>query len=240
MMETETTLETEAAFEEVKKRRFRPVIGYSGSGVALTCLSVVSAVIGMHFALGGSLGPALICLMFCGFCDMLDGPVARRKKKRTGKEKNYGIELDSLADIVSFGVFPIVIGYSIGTYELALGLISSEVVVHVGIAALYATAALIRLAYFNVMEMELQSKKKKRKYYEGLPVTSVSILIPLVLSISLIISAPVSLVYSIMLLVFAIAFVARIKIPKIRGRYLMLYILLALPIALYIIWNIGG
>ena len=238
-METESTLETEATFEEAKKRRFRPIIGYSGSGVVLTCLSVISAVIGMHFALGGSLGPALICLMFCGFCDMLDGPAARRKK-RTSKEKSYGIELDSLADIVSFGVFPIVIGYSVGTYELAHGLMSSEVIVHVGIAALYVTAALIRLAYFNVMEMELQSKKKKRKYYEGLPVTSVSILIPLVLSISLILSAPVSLVYSIMLLVLSIAFVTRIKIPKIRGRYLIIYILLGLPIALYIIWNIGG
>ena len=52
--------------------------------------------------------------MFSGFCDMFDGIVARTKKDRTDEEKRFGIQLDSLSDIVCFGVLPFVIGVCSG------------------------------------------------------------------------------------------------------------------------------
>jgi CDP-diacylglycerol--serine O-phosphatidyltransferase len=178
-------------------------IGYYGFWVKLTYLSVISAVIGMFFALGGNIGHAIICLMICGLCDMFDGPVARLAK-RTESEKSYGIQIDSLADMVSFGVFPVIIGYAAGTD----GIISKA------IGAFYILTAIIRLAYFNVVEIELQSKNEKRKYYEGLPVTFVALIIPLVYLACSYFDTALSAVYNIMLFVVSLAFIIRVKIPK--------------------------
>lgn len=87
------------------------IIGYYGFWVVLTYLSVASAVVGMHFALGGNIRYALFCLMISGVCDTLDGRVANLKE-RTDRQKNYGVQIDALADIISFGVLPVVIGYA--------------------------------------------------------------------------------------------------------------------------------
>ena len=49
-------------------------------------------------------------LMFCGLCDAFDGKVARTKKNRTEQMKQFGIQIDSLSDLVAFGVLPACIG----------------------------------------------------------------------------------------------------------------------------------
>jgi CDP-diacylglycerol--serine O-phosphatidyltransferase len=214
------------------------LIGYYGYWVKLTYLSVILAVIGMYFALGGSIGCAIICLMVCGLCDMFDGPVARLAK-RTAREENYGIQIDALADIISFGVFPVVIGYAVGPHYLSHGHVSFGAVLSMGVAATYLLTALIRLAYFNVIEIELRNKEVKRTYYEGLPVTFVAIIIPLVYSVCLFFDVSLSSVYNIMLFLISVAFVIRIKVPKLKGRQLFIFLLIGLPIIIYLFWNIG-
>jgi len=215
----------------------RPIIGYYGYWVALTYFSVVSAIVGMLFALNGYVSYAIICLMISGVCDMFDGPVARLKK-RTEREENYGIQIDAFADIISFGVFPAVIGYSLQT-KLEYSLFSSEMIVNIIILCVYVLSALIRLSYFNVIEIELQNKKEKRKYYEGMPVTFAAIIIPSVYVVCLAFDIQFSSIYNIMLIILSIAFVIRVKIPKFRGKQLIIFILIGLPIAAYLIWRIG-
>lgn len=78
--------------------------------------------------------------MFSGLCDMFDGRVARTKKNRTAEQKGFGIQIDSLCDIVAFGILPAVITI----------VVCGSVWYAVLIAALYVLAGLIRLAYFNV------------------------------------------------------------------------------------------
>lgn len=101
---------------------------------------------------------------------MFDGKIARTKKNRTDDEKSFGIQIDSLCDIVCFGIFPIILGYKLGmckTYSKA-------------ILAFYGLAGVIRLAYFNVMEAKRQSEtSENRKYYRGLPITSMAVIMPL-------------------------------------------------------------
>ncbi|MDR2970505.1 MAG: CDP-alcohol phosphatidyltransferase family protein [Bacteroidales bacterium] len=215
------------------------LIGYYGYWVKLTYLSVISAVVGMYFALGGNIGYAIICLVICGLCDMFDGPVARLSK-RTAREENYGIQIDALADIISFGIFPVVIGYAVGPHYLSDSQISFETVLSMGIAAIYLLTALIRLAYFNVIEIELKNKDVKRTYYEGLPVTFVAIIIPLVYSVCLFFDISLSSIYDVMLLLTSVAFVIRIKVPKLKGRQLFIFLLIGLPIIIYLFWNIGA
>jgi CDP-diacylglycerol--serine O-phosphatidyltransferase len=170
---------------------------------------------------------------------MFDGPVARLKK-RTHREESYGIQIDAFADMISFGALPVVIGYAAGPHYLSKDYISLGMAIYIGISAMYVLAALIRLAYFNVIEIELQNKKEPRKYYEGLPVTFVAIIIPLVYSICLFQNIPLASVYNIMLACLSAAFVIKVKIPKLRGRQLLIFILIGIPIIVYLLWNIGA
>jgi len=224
--------------KNLREGRVKPIIGYYGSWVRLTYLSVISAVVGTYMALTGNIGISVFCLMVCGLCDMFDGTIARMKD-RTPSEESYGIQIDALADIVSFGVFPVVIGYAIGALHIFPQRVTMGMIVSITVSAIYILATLIRLAYFNVVEIELADRKEARKYYEGMPVTFVSIIIPLVYAMSLIFGFHLPPVYNVMLFVLAAAFLIRIRIPKIRGRYLLIFLLIGLPIAIYLILNIG-
>lgn len=145
-------------------------IGFYDYTVILTYLSMVSAVLGMVFSHRGAFGGAMLCLFLSGFCDAFDGTVARSKKNRTEDEKNFGIQLDSLCDVVSFGVAPAFACYCMGV-DSPIG---------VAILCLYCICALIRLAFFNVQEAKRQQTESGcNKYYRGLPVTTSSMIFPL-------------------------------------------------------------
>lgn len=146
------------------------MIGYYDYTVILTYLSPLSAVAGMALAMTGHPILATICLLFCGLCDMFDGKVARTKKGRTAEEKAYGIQIDSLSDIVAFGVLPAVI-----LMTLCHGCWYAY-----AIAPLYVLTGLIRLGYYNVTEeIRTQETDDVRKDYSGLPITSAAMIFPI-------------------------------------------------------------
>ena len=148
--------------------RFIGVYDYT---VILTYMSVFSAVVGMIFTADGRFTAAVLCLMFSGLCDAFDGAVARSKKNRTEDEKAFGIQLDSLCDVVSFGVFPAYLCYHMGVDGI-VGMIC---------VFAYVLCAVSRLAFFNVQEgKRQQAEGGKNKVYRGLPVTSISMIFPLV------------------------------------------------------------
>ncbi len=137
--------------------------------------TVIVTYLGFAFALCGIMTSqqdpslAVLFLILSGCCDMFDGAIARTRK-RTEEEKRFGIQIDSLADMTSFGVLPACIGYAIGLQK------PWQMVLLIG----YALAGLIRLAYFNVMEEVRQAKDGgKRQYYDGLPITSAALLLTL-------------------------------------------------------------
>ena len=146
------------------------MLGVYDYTVVLTYVSVLISMGGMLFSMNGYPRMAIVCLALSGFCDMFDGKIARTKKERTEDEKKFGIQIDSLCDIVCFGIFPIILGYKLGmckAYSIA-------------ILAFYGMAGVIRLAYFNVMEAKRQSEtSENRKYYQGLPITSMAVIMPL-------------------------------------------------------------
>lgn len=146
------------------------MIGIYDYTVILTYLSLLSAIAGMSLTMCGHPIIATLCLLFCGLCDMFDGKVARTKKNRTQEEKSYGIQIDSLSDVVAFGVLPAVISIS---------LCRSRWYVFV-FAAFFVLAGLIRLAYFNVTEeLRQQETDECRKNYTGLPITASALIFPL-------------------------------------------------------------
>lgn len=182
-------------------------IGFYNYTVILTYISLFSGVFGIGAAANGRVGLAVICLMFSGFCDMFDGAVARTKKDRTEDEKNFGIQLDSLCDVICFGVLPAVILYFSGV-KTFLGII---------ILLCYVLCGLIRLAFFNVLETKRQTVEDGcAKGYRGLPITMASAILPIFYFLGLFLDPAVMVViYHILPAVIAFFFVFDIHIPKI-------------------------
>ena len=152
---------------------------------------------------------------------MFDGKVASMCK-RTKEEKEFGIQIDSLADTVNFVVLPVVI-------MLSLGMTS---IIDVVIYALFIICGISRLGYFNV-NAKLDSPVK---FYNGLPVTSTAIIYPVLGLLHGHIPEDIfSLVYIIATLLTAILFVTRIKIPKFKGIAYIIIPILAIVLAVLLI-----
>ena len=112
---------------------------------------------------------AFILIPAALICDSLDGYVARR----TGRRSLIGADLDSLADIVSFGVAPAVMGFSLGLRGVWDMLILTY----------FVLCGISRLARFNVTAADTADPSGKVKYYEGTPIPS-SIIIVILLGIA--------------------------------------------------------
>ena len=145
------------------------MLGYYDYTVVLTYVSLVISIVGITTAIQGNFRIAILCLAVSGLCDMFDGKIARTKKNRTEEEKRFGIQIDSLCDVICFGVFPIVICYCIGL----------NTPIGVAVISMYGVASVIRLGYFNVSEEKRQNETSEvREYYQGLPITSMAIILP--------------------------------------------------------------
>ncbi len=214
------------------------MIGFYDYTVILTYLSLLSASCGIVVSLAGGGHPFIGCffLLFCGFCDAFDGKVARTKKDRTELERNYGIQIDSLSDLVAFGVLPACMGGAlILRSDFLLGLAETYAdrwfVLLGGLALfavliLYVLAAMIRLAYFNVTEEERQKTEGGvRKYYTGLPVTAAALIFPLVMLAQYLVTADITLIYIAVALLTGVAFISgriRVRKPGLRGILVMI------------------
>ena len=199
------------------------MIGYYNYTVILTYLSLASSVTGICLAMSGHPLGAIWALLFSGLCDMFDGRVARMKKDRTVNECKFGIQIDSLCDVIAFGVLPAAIGYSVGMTRIYL----------LPILILFVLCAVIRLAYFNVTEEERQiTDSGKRLFYEGLPVTSSAVIIPFAYCMKAISDKILLPIFAITMLTVAILYVSPIKVPK-PGKYISA-LLLALGMAEFI------
>ena len=137
--------------------------GIGGAGAVLAVLGYLADGRFAWLALALALHP--LCLAM----DFFDGHVARAR----GKASALGADLDSLADVVSFGVAPAAIGFAVGLRG------GWDVM-----ALLFLVACAIgRLARYNVTSAALSDGSGKVRYFEGIPVTG-SLLVVAVLAVS--------------------------------------------------------
>lgn len=215
------------------------MIGIYDYTVLLTYLSLLSAGGGIVISLHGTGHPYWGCLflLLCGLFDAFDGKVARTKKNRTQLECNFGIQIDSLCDLVAFGVLPACIGAAMmrtshflqETVRIDDGILVTNIirVILFMILILYILAALIRLAYFNVTEEERQKTEGGvRKYYTGVPVTSASLIFPLVLLIQYVTPFDVTMLYFGMTILTGFLFLSKIQVrkPGLKGILILILI----------------
>jgi len=124
----------------------------------ITVLAICAGMSAMRFAILGRWEGAVLAVLIAGVLDGLDGRMARLIK---GSSK-FGAELDSLSDIVSFGVAPAVILYSWALRDVkGIGWL---------LALIFTTAMALRLARFNTMDMEEDvNEAERRDYFAGIP-----------------------------------------------------------------------
>jgi len=201
-------------------------IGKYNKSLIITYLGVAFAIVGMNLALNGDLRFAMMCFVVAGVCDLFDGKVARMCK-RTEDEKKYGVEIDSLADMVGFVVFPVVIGYSMGLNEWY----------HILGYILLVLAGITRLGFFNITVIDA-NRDEPVKHYSGLPVTSTSILLPLTWFVTEMLDCcTFKGVFPFVIYIVALLFITNIKIPKLKGKaYLIISVVAILGLlALFLI-----
>ena len=183
--------------------RFIGVYDYT---VILTYISLISSVFGMTQAIHGNYKMAIFCLAFSGACDAFDGRIARSKKDRTEDEKAFGIQLDSLCDVICFGVFPAMICYLLGVRGI-IGL---------ALVSFYCICAVARLAFFNVLEGKRQQIEGGcNKTYRGLPVTSIAFILPLLFWLQFLMPDHIFMILlHIILFVVGFLFILDFTLPK--------------------------
>ena len=196
------------------------MIGFYNYTVILTYISLVISSVGIGFAVTGNPFSAMLCLMASGVCDMFDGMIARTRKKSTDEEKRFGIQLDSLCDIVCFGVLPAATGIAMAEGQSTLLQVASW-----AFGALLILGALIRLAYFNVTEETRQSSETgHRTHFLGVPITTSAIVFPMVFAVSEFLATLGGVaatlapwLYPAFLVITGVAFILPVRVKKVRG-----------------------
>jgi CDP-diacylglycerol--serine O-phosphatidyltransferase len=137
----------------------------------LTLLALASGTTAIRFALEGAWASAVAFVVAAMILDMLDGRAARL----LGADSRFGAQLDSLADLVSFGVAPGVI-----VYMWSLGRMGNAGWIA---ALIFCAASAVRLARFNVESVRDEGATKGNPYFTGLPTPAAAcmMLLPLLL-----------------------------------------------------------
>lgn len=143
----------------------KPFLGVYHPSIILTYCGVFSSLTGIAclVAYDGNIMPMVLILLILSACfDMFDGTVARRCK-RSEQEKEFGVQIDSLADTISFVAFPAMILLKLTGIHIVTLLI----------AFFYAFAGIMRLGWFNITTAENPGM------FQGLPVVYVALIYPI-------------------------------------------------------------
>jgi len=186
---------------------------------------LLCALLGIYYAILGNFPAAIIGVLWAVLFDWADGIVARQMKGRTDHHRAFGGQLDSLIDIVSFGVFPAVFLLSYGEFSLWF---------LPGAFLILATSA-IRLSYFNIFGLV------DDKTYMGLALDNNVIILAFVFLFEGFINHTVfSIILYALLMVFLGFNLAPIRTPKFAGKWfyvLIVYTLLLTTIYGWIQWH---
>lgn len=192
-----------------RRRRFRPVPVRIILPNLVTLLALCMGLTAIRFAVEGKFETAVIAIVIAAILDGLDGRIARALRGTS----RFGAELDSLADFVDFGVAPALILYFWSLHEIkSLGWFA---------ALVFAIAAALRLARFNVMIDDPGRPVWQARFFTGMPAPAGAIvsLLPLYLHLSVLEVpnvrglVPFEIVY-----VLIIAFLMASRIPHFSGK----------------------
>jgi CDP-diacylglycerol---serine O-phosphatidyltransferase len=193
----------------MRRRRFRAVPVRTLVPNVITLLALCAGLTAIRLAAEGTLEWAIYAIVFAAVLDGIDGRVARLLKGTS----RFGAELDSLADFVNFGVAPGLTLYFFDLHEIkSAGWIGAMV---------FAIAAGLRLARFNVMIEDPSRPAWAANFFVGIPAPAgaITVLLPVYVHFlgvpRLPIIAPLTLIYTLV-----IAFLMVSRLPVYSGKKL--------------------
>lgn len=193
-------------------------IGEWNKSVILTYVGLTFALVGICCVHSGGMEEAYACLIGAGICDLFDGAVARRCK-RNEAQKLFGIQLDSLVDVMSFLALPVTIGIGVGMRRWY----------HILVLVWFSVCGIARLAFFNVNSETSGKKDEPVSYYRGLPVTYTALIFPLVYLLKFALSPVYFIIlYTMFMAGVALLNILDIKVKKPRGMAYLFFALLAM------------
>ena len=188
-------------------------------------IGLLSAVLGMYFAIAGNFEAAIIAVLWAVLFDWYDGIIARKMRGRTKIQGVFGAQLDSMIDIVSFGILPAIILLSYGNYNVWF---------IPGAFVIIATSA-IRLSYFSVYGL-IDSKT-----YKGLALDNNLLILAFVfLFESFFEYSTFSILIYVILMLLSALNLSSIPIPKFGGRWsyvLVIYVIAMTFVFGWILYN---
>lgn len=185
-----------------------------------TLCALFSSVIGIYFAVQGIIYYAVIGLLWAVLFDWLDGLIAKKMKNRSAAHSAFGVQLDSLVDVVSFGVLPAVILITYTNYSISF----------LPVAFIVIAACIIRLGYFNIYGL---SDTKK---YTGLPADHNGLLFSLAFLFETVYSGSYfSIILVFVLLVIAGLNISSLQIPKLSKKWIWVIGLYVILMSVYLV-----
>ena len=188
-------------------------------------LGLLSAMVGIYFAIKGNFPASIICVLWTVLFDWYDGIIARKMKGRTKEQGVFGVQLDSMIDMVSFGVFPAVLLLSYGNYNVWF----------MPGAFIIVAAIAIRLSYFSLYGLI------DNKTYRGLSVDSNGLILAfLFLFESFFSHSFFSIILYTSLMVLSALNLSSIAIPKLGGKWvyaLIAYVFVMTSVFGWILWS---
>ena len=198
-------------------------IGRWNKSVILTYIGIIFAILGMKFAFEKNISYSIACLIVSGICDLFDGKIARAIK-RTKEEELFGIELDSMADVVNFIALPISIFISYNSNDY----------IYFSICIFFAICGVARLSHFNS-----SAKKQRQDYFQGIPVTYTALIIPIVYLLKVFLDTDIfNIIFAITPIIIGILNILNIKIPKPKGKDYIFFSILAIVVLFLYLFKI--
>ncbi len=185
------------------------------AGLACTVLAIYFSILGNYYA-------AMIGMIWAVAFDWADGLIARRMKGRTSKQGFFGGQLDSLIDIVNYGVSPAILLLSYGKFD-PLFLFGAFIII---------SASALRLSYFNTFGLSGGLK------YTGLPLDNNNIILVFIFLFEGIFTGGVfSTILYISILGLAALNVSQIKTPKLSVKPINIFILAFYTLSVTVIYS---
>ena len=186
-------------------------------------VGLLSTIVGIYFAILGNFQAAIIAVLWAVLLDWYDGIIARKMKGRTKAQGDFGAQLDSMIDIVSFGILPAIILLSYGDYNIWF---------FPGAFVIIAASA-IRFSYFNIYGL-IDSKT-----YKGLALdNNVLILAFVFLFESFFTQSAFSiLIYALLMLLSALN-LSSIQTPKFGGKWVYVLAIYVIVLSTFFGWAI--
>ncbi|MBU0993139.1 MAG: CDP-alcohol phosphatidyltransferase family protein [Proteobacteria bacterium] len=195
-------------------------LGIYNPPAAISFLGIMLSSTAIYLSFNNHFNYAVICFIYAGICDLFDGLIAR-KFDRTEEEKLFGVQIDSIIDMASFGITPCMLILHSG-FDTKPDLF---------LILFYICAAAMRLAYFNVHGTK---EIKGTAFYTGLPVTFSALIFP---SVFILHDMACENLYRFIVrsvfFIVAVLFVLKISIPKPKGIFYFVFLLLAIFYTVY-------